>query len=141
MTTRKLADADYERALAFRTGIRRFLEWSRARAADVGMTPTQHQLALAIRGRRGYRAGATIGEIAGSLLVRHNSAVELVNRAESAGFVARSSDPEDGRIVRVVLTRKGERALEHITRANFEELDRLAPQLTRLLGRASASDA
>jgi DNA-binding MarR family transcriptional regulator len=61
--------------------------------------------------------------------------VELVDRAEQLGIVRRSPDADDRRVVRVRLTQAGESKLETITRANFEELDRLAPQLTRLLGR------
>ena len=48
-----LADNEYRRLLAFRTGIRRFLSWSESQAAGVGVTPGQHQLMLAIRGHDG----------------------------------------------------------------------------------------
>ncbi|MDQ1521510.1 MAG: hypothetical protein QOI55_2583, partial [Actinomycetota bacterium] len=33
-----LTDAEYERLLDFRTGIRRFLHWSEQQANDVGLT-------------------------------------------------------------------------------------------------------
>ena len=90
---------DYERLLAFRTGLRRFLSWSGQQAEAAGITPAQHQLLLAIRGHPDPR-GPTIGEIAGYLLVRHHSAVELIDRAVAAGLVTRQADNEDGRTVR-----------------------------------------
>jgi len=46
---RKLTDADYGRLAEFRYGLRRFLHWSEQQARQAGITPTQHQLLLAIR--------------------------------------------------------------------------------------------
>jgi hypothetical protein len=45
-----LEQRHYERLLDFRTGLRRSLRWSADQAAMAGVTPTQHQLLLAIRG-------------------------------------------------------------------------------------------
>ena len=87
---------------------------------------------LAIRGSNDP-AGLTIGQIAELLLLRHHSAVELVDRAVEAGIVERFRDEDDRRLVRVRLTQKGSRALAQITQANFEELIGLVPRLTRLL--------
>ena len=50
---RQLTREDYENLLAFRTSLRRFLHWSETKARDAGLTPAQHQLMLAIKGRRG----------------------------------------------------------------------------------------
>jgi DNA-binding MarR family transcriptional regulator len=86
---RALTEQDYERLLAFRTGLRRFLAWSGQQAEAAGITPAQHQLLLAIRGHPDPR-GPTIGDIAGYLLVRHHSAVELIDRAVAAGLVVRA---------------------------------------------------
>jgi len=58
-----LDQRDYERLLAFRTGLRRFLYWSGQQAEAAGITPAQHQLLLAVRGHPGPD-GPTIGEIA-----------------------------------------------------------------------------
>jgi DNA-binding MarR family transcriptional regulator len=122
---------DYERLLAFRTGLRRFLSWSGQQAEAAGITPAQHQLLLAVRGHPDPR-GPTIGEIAGYLLVRHHSAVELIDRAVSAGLVARRADNEDGRTVRIALTTDGQERLERLAAAHVEELDRLTSQLHTL---------
>ena len=90
----QLEQRDYERLLAFRTGLRRFLSWSGQQAEAAGLTPAQHQLLLAVRGHPDRR-GPTVGEIAGYLLVRHHSAVELIDRAVAAGLVSRQTDSED----------------------------------------------
>jgi DNA-binding MarR family transcriptional regulator len=84
VTVRPLEQRDYERLLAFRTGLRRFLRWSGQQAQAAGLTPVQHQLELAIRGHPDP-GGPTVGDVAGYLLVRHHSAVELIDRAEAAG--------------------------------------------------------
>jgi DNA-binding MarR family transcriptional regulator len=126
-----LDQQDYERLLAFRTGLRRFLAWSGQQAEAAGITPAQHQLLLAVRGHPDPR-GPTISEIATYLLVRHHSAVELIDRAEAAGLVARRADSEDGRTVRIVLTADGRRRLEQLAAAHLEELDRMSSQLHTL---------
>jgi DNA-binding MarR family transcriptional regulator len=126
-----LDQQDYERLLAFRTGLRRFLSWSGQQAEAAGITPAQHQLLLAVRGHPDHR-GPTIGEIAAYLLVRHHSAVELIDRAEAAGLVARRADSDDGRTVRVALTADGRKRLERLAAAHLEELDRMTSQLHTL---------
>lgn len=129
-----LSDEEYRRLLEFRTALRRFLQYSKKQAAQVGLTPTQHQLLLAIRGQGGD-AGPAIGDVAGSLLIRPNSAVELVDRAQRAGLVERVPDDKDQRVVRLRLTQKGAEKLERISRANLAELVRLGPNFQELLGR------
>lgn len=132
MATRRLTDEDYERLLEFRTGLRTFLTWSKNQAAKVGLPPSQHQLLLAIRGHDDHARGPTIGEVAQYLLVKHHSAVELIGRAAAGGLVERLPDPDDGRVVRLRLTRLGEKKLAGITAATLEELDRIAPSLRRV---------
>ncbi len=126
-----LKQPDYERLLAFRTGLRRFLSWSGQQAEAVGITPAQHQLLLAIRGHPDPR-GPTIGDVAGYLLVRHHSAVELIDRAVAAGLVSRQTDSDDARTVRVALTPTGADRLEQLATSHLEELGRLSSQLQSL---------
>jgi DNA-binding MarR family transcriptional regulator len=127
----ELTDRDYQRLLEFRTGLRQFLRWSETQAEAAGVTPAQHQLLLAVRGHPDER-GPTIGEIADHLLLRHHSAVELVDRAEVADLVRRVPDPNDGRLVRVRLTARGRRVLARLVSASLEELGRLAPRIRGL---------
>ncbi|MBV8303137.1 MAG: MarR family transcriptional regulator [Acidimicrobiia bacterium] len=122
-----LADADYERLLEFRDGLRRFLRWSEEQAATVGLTPAQHQLLLAVRGHHGR--APTVSDVADHLLLRRHSVVGLVNRAAAAGLLTRASDPADQRVVRVQLTKLGERRLQQLSALHLEELRRLAPSL------------
>jgi DNA-binding MarR family transcriptional regulator len=126
--SRRIADADYERLLKFRTGLRRFLRWSEEQAQTAGVSPAQHQLLLAIRGHPDS-VGPTIGDVADSLLLRHNSAVELVDRAERAALVRRRQDRTDHRVVRLALTGRGAETLRRLTAVTLEELDRLSPRL------------
>jgi DNA-binding MarR family transcriptional regulator len=131
MAPDRLVDDDYRRLLFLRTGLRRFLRWSDEQARLVGLTPAQHQLLLAIRGHAGESA-PTIGDVADALLLRHHSAVELVQRAESAGFVTRVQDLDDGRVVRLVLSRRGCTALERLSSLHLEEIERLADRFRPL---------
>jgi len=86
-----LSDRQYADLLAFRVALRRFLHWSEQAAEAEGLTPAQHQLLLAVRGH-GQSQGPTVSDVAGYLLVRHHSAVGLIDRAEAMGLVARRAD-------------------------------------------------
>ena len=111
---------------------------SRRKAA--GLTPAQHQLLLAIRGHPDRR-GPTVGEVADYLLLRHHSAVGLVDRAVAAKLVKRVRDPEDHRVVRLQLTAAGSKRLEALSEAHLEELGRLGRTLPTRLARAHAAPA
>ena len=124
----RLRDADYEDLLTLRTGLRRFLRWSEQQAETAGLTPAQHQLLLAVRGHSDPR-GPTVGEVADYLLLRHHSAVGLVDRADGAGLVTRVRDPDDHRVVRLQLTPTGKKRLEALSEVHLEELHRLALKL------------
>jgi DNA-binding MarR family transcriptional regulator len=128
---RDLDDDDYRRLLRFRISLRRFLHWSEGQAERAGLTPAQHQLLLAIRGHEG-EAGPTIGDIAGYLLLRHHSAVGLIDRAEKAGLVQRLEDGGDRRVVRLRLTPRGENLLRQLTATHLEELQRLTPRIQEI---------
>jgi DNA-binding MarR family transcriptional regulator len=141
LVPRALTDEDYERLLQFRTSLRRFLRWSEEEAAAAGLTATQHQLLLAVRGARDP-AGPTIGDVADALLLRHHSVVGLVDRAAAAGLVRRRVDASDHRLVRLELTAAGKRRLEQLTSAHLAELSQLASQLRPLLdGLSNLGDA
>jgi len=132
---------DFERLLEFRVALRRFQRWSEDQAHAAGLTHVQHQLLVSIKGHPG-RLPPTIGELAGYLLLRPHSAVELVDRAEEAGLVERTADPHDGRRVRVRLSEAGDRTLQKLTPAHLARLDELAVVLDDLVtqygGRVSA---
>jgi DNA-binding MarR family transcriptional regulator len=127
----RLDDQQYRDLLRFRTALRRFLHWSDQQAGAAGLTAQQHQLLLAIRGHDG-EARPTMTDAADHLLLKHHTVVELVDRAERSGYVVRSVDPSDRRIVRLALTASGRRVLEKLSAAHLQELARLAPAIERV---------
>jgi DNA-binding MarR family transcriptional regulator len=130
----RLTQQDFERLLEFRVTLRRFQRWSEDQAQAAGLTHVQHQLLVAIKGHPGGEP-PTIGDLAGYLLLRPHSTVELVDRAELAGLVQRGRDPADGRVVRVRLTPEADRILHRLTRAHLERLHELAVVLDEFVTR------
>ncbi|MDE3207163.1 MAG: MarR family transcriptional regulator [Acidobacteriota bacterium] len=126
-----LSDGDYSRLLALRTGLRRFERWSAQQAEAAGLTAAQHQLLLAVRGHPGEE-GPTIGEVADYLLLRHHSAVGLIDRAEAAGLLHRERSRHDHRVVRLRLSEDGARRLEVLSKLHMEELRRLSVELPEI---------
>lgn len=137
---------DYERLAAFRHALRCFMEFSQEAARTAGLTPQQHQALLAIKGMPSGR-DVTVGDLASQLLVRHHSAVELVDRLEQNGLLRRHSDSDDARRSLLALTPKAEAALLELSAAHLDELSRIGPQLSEMLaafalgkGESSAED-
>lgn len=125
------SDVDYGNLLAFRSGLRRFLRWSESAARDAGLNPAVHQLLLTVRGC-GIPEGPRIGEVAQYLVVRHHTAVEVINRAEKDGLVRRVRDEHDSRAVRIQLTPEGLARLDDLTGQHLDELRRLSPTFSRI---------
>lgn len=130
-------EPDYEALLAFRVALRTFNRWTEDQAREAGVTPAQHQLLLCVRGFPDDR-GPTVGDIADLLLLRHHSTGELIDRAESAGLVARRQDEADGRTLRIRITSKGSRILRRLSTAHQGEVRRLVGLLQPLLGPSAA---
>jgi DNA-binding MarR family transcriptional regulator len=121
---------EYQQLASFRYALRSFLRFSEAAAEKVGLTAQHYQALLALCATPGR---VTINELAQQLLIRHNSAVGLVDRLNDQGLVAREPAPEDGRKVYLRLTAKGDRILEKLAEVHREELQRIGPQLEALL--------
>jgi DNA-binding MarR family transcriptional regulator len=134
-----LGDGDYRRLFDFRGRLLRFQRTSDQRIRRAGLTPSQYLLLLAVRASDS-ELGPTIGEVAEFLMLKHHSVVELVDRAAAAGLLRRSSDPDDGRVVRLRLMAAGRDRLERIAAENFRELGRLR-LLDEGLGRATGDVA
>ena len=130
-------ELDYASLLEFRTALRRFNHWSEQQAKAVGLTHAQHQLLLAVKGHNSDQP-PTIGDVADYLLLRHHSAVELVNRAQAGGLIERQRDTSDGRMVRLRLTPKGDECLEKLTTLHLSELKQLAPLLQHVVSRTGS---
>lgn len=124
----QVTKADYEALATFRATLRKFLRFSENAARSEGLMPQQHQMLLAVKGQIG-REWASVSDLAGSLQVRHNAAVGLVNRCVTAGLVQRAPDSEDRRQVRVLLTPKGEEVLARLSYRHMQELRALREAL------------
>jgi DNA-binding MarR family transcriptional regulator len=128
----RLGKSDYERLAAFRYTLRRFLSFSEVAAHEIGLASQQYQALLEIRGFAG-RDAITINDLAQRLLIKHNSAVGLVNRLEAVGLVRRQAAVGDRRKVDIVLTPKGGLAFERLAATHHAELTRIGPELRAFL--------
>lgn len=126
----KFADSEYQDLADFRCALRTFLSFSEKQARTEGITPQQHLLLLLVRGHRSF-PGVNIGELAGSLQVRHHSASLLVDRCVKRGLVDRREDPTDRRRALVSLTATGQEILDRIIVANRREMGNLEESLFR----------
>lgn len=129
------ASADRLQILAeFRHQLRLFLQFSETAAQKRGLQPQQHQLLLQIAGAPDKMA-ATIGYAAERLGLCHNTVVELSNRCEAAGLIARRQVGSDRRCVLLELSPRGHKKLEALSIDHARELDEFAPTLIRTLTR------
>jgi len=130
--TRRVTTKDYEALAAFRRELRRFLAFSEDAARSSGLTAQQHQAILAIKGHAGP-GPMTVGELADHLMIRHHSAVELVDRLVTAGLVLRMDSTEDRRRVGLVLTTRAGEILAELSAIHLEELKQSRVRLVQLL--------
>lgn len=106
----------------FRFQLRQFLSFSETASDKLGVATQQYQL-MQVIGALPEGESASISYLAERMALRHNSTVELVDRAERAGLVNRTSDSRDLRRSIVVLTENGREILEKLIAAHLVELD------------------
>jgi DNA-binding MarR family transcriptional regulator len=116
----------------FRYELRSFLCFSERAAVQAGLQPQQHQLLLQVAGAR-ETAAVTIAYAAARLGLKHNSAVELVDRSEREGLLVRTEDARDKRRILLRVTHKGEDILNQLTAEHARELNEMAPGLIAAL--------
>lgn len=116
----------------FRFELRQFLHFSEQAAIDAGLQPQQHQLLLQVAGAP-EDATVTIAYAAERLGLKHNSAVELVDRSVREDLLERMEDPSDRRRALLRVTRKGHRVLSRLSGEHLRELTEAAPRLARTL--------
>ncbi len=129
---RALTRADYEHLAEFRYRLRCFMVFSEASAAAAGLTAQQHQALLAVKGFAGRELIST-GGLAQRLLIRHHSAVGLIDRLAAKRLIKRRSARQDRRLVRLELTAKAQTLLAGLSAAHRDQLKSLAPALRGLL--------
>ena len=136
---KRINPSEYQAMAELRYRIRLFLREGDAAARSSGLEPQQYLLLLAIRGMPDG-VSAKIQSLADSLLIRHHSAVELVDRLESHGYVRRSRGKEDRREVLVSLLPKGQRVLERVVQQRISELRAGGRQLIRAIDAVLSND-
>lgn len=124
--------SDYQALAAFRYQIRQFLHFSEAAAQAEGLEPQQHQMLLAIRALDDPD-GPDVGKLASHLLIRHHSAVGLLDRLASRGLIERTRGGDDRRHVRVHLTPAGAQMLGRLASQHRAELRNSGPMLVSAL--------
>jgi len=75
-----------------------------------GLTPSEVKVLFCIKSAAPDGAGVKVSELSNLLHVAAPTATQQANSLERAGFVQRSGDPDDRRVVRITLTDKGEEA-------------------------------
>ncbi len=113
----------------FRFQMRKFLSFSEIASERLGIPAQQYQLMQVIAAMPEDQQ-SSITYLAERMILRHNSTVELVDRAERAGLVSRASDPKDMRRSLVHLTPEGQRILQRLV---AEHLNELAPRCEQLI--------
>jgi DNA-binding MarR family transcriptional regulator len=127
-----LRTEDYARLAAFRGAVREFLRFSEDAAAREGLTAQHYQAMLVLRATpEGERI--TINELARKLLIKHNSAVGLVDRLVREKLVAREASESDRRKVELRLSGRGRQVLAKLAGMHRSELERIGPILKKLI--------
>ena len=116
----------------FRYQLRTFLSFSESASESCGIAAQQYQL-MQVIGAVPPERQASISYIADRMILRHNSTVELVDRAERAGLVERRHDEHDLRRSLVQLTPQGWAILQKLVALHLEELHLHAESMMRAL--------
>ena len=114
----------YRSIASFRHQLRRFLAFSEAAAAAVGLPAQQHQALLAIAGHAG-EGPPSVGALAEQLIIAPHTAAELVIRMVEAGLVRKTTAVSDRRRQELTLTAKAASLLAALTAAHHDELTKL----------------
>jgi DNA-binding MarR family transcriptional regulator len=129
-----LSRAQMRRLAEFRFQLRKFLHFSSLAADAVGIRAQQYQLLQCVWGMP-EELDPTIANVAARMLLKHNSAVELVDRTIEQGLLRRSPDPTDHRRILLKMTPLGEKLLGSLAAWHLRELEETGPELIRALRR------
>ncbi len=131
-------ESNYRSLAEFRYQIRLFMADSDETARSAGLEPEQFQLLLAVRGMP-QGSSATIQRLASRLLVRHNTAVERIDRLARMGLLRRSHSSKDHRVVFVELSARGKRIVEKLAHKRVQDLRRYGHELIAALAKVISS--
>lgn len=124
----------------FRFQLRQFLAFSEIASERHGIQAQQYQLLQVIAAAPPGQP-ASVSYLADRMVLRHNSTVELVDRAERAGLVRRHTDERDLRRSLIKLTPTGEQMLRAMVAEHIQELERLSDRIISSLRAVHQSDA
>ncbi len=124
--------AHLQRLAEFRYQVRRFLHISSTAVEQAGLHSQQYQLLQCVCAMPDGVV-PTIANVAARMLLKHNSAVELVDRAIVQGLLSRETDPADLRRILLRVTPEGERLLASLAEFHTRELEHSGPELVRAL--------
>ncbi|HTV08353.1 MAG TPA: MarR family transcriptional regulator [Candidatus Aquilonibacter sp.] len=112
----------------FRFQLRQFLAFSEISSERHGIQAQQYQLLQVIAAAPASQP-ASVSYLADRMVLRHNSTVELVDRAERAGLVRRHTDERDLRRSLIRITPTGEHLLRAMVAEHIQELERLSDRI------------
>lgn len=124
-----IADIPRLKELAeFRFQLRQFLAFSEIASERHGIQAQQYQLLQVIAAAPPGQP-ASVSYLADRMVLRHNSTVELVDRAERASLVRRHTDERDLRRSLIKITPAGEQVLRAMVAEHIQELERLGDRI------------
>jgi DNA-binding MarR family transcriptional regulator len=123
----------------FRFQLRQFLAFSEISSERHGIQAQQYQLLQVIAAAPPGQP-ASVSYIADRMVLRHNSTVELVDRAERASLVRRHTDERDLRRSLIRITPTGEQLLRAMVAEHIQELDRLSDRIISSLRAVNHSE-
>jgi DNA-binding MarR family transcriptional regulator len=135
----QLRTRDYAQLADFRRALRKFLRFSELAAAEAGISGQHYQAMLVVRACPDNER-VTINDLAQQLLIRHNSAVELVDRLVDEDLLSREPSPSDRRKVELHLTLRGRQVLAELAVVHRRELQRMGPVLKRFFAELSRQE-
>ena len=112
----------------FRFQLRQFLAFSEISSERHGIQAQQYQLLQVIAAAPPSQP-ASVSYLADRMVLRHNSTVELVDRAERAGLVRRHTDERDLRRSLIKITPTGEQLLRAMVAEHIQEIERLGDRI------------
>lgn len=124
----------------FRFQLRQFLAFSEISSERHGIQAQQYQLLQVIAAAPPAQP-ASVSYLADRMVLRHNSTVELVDRAERAGLVRRHTDERDLRRSLIKITPAGEQLLRAMVAEHIQELERLSDRIISSLRAVNQGDA
>lgn len=114
-----------EVAASLRSALQRYYRVTEEIGMKYRLTPEQYTLLMMIKAHCETQPdGARVGEIARRMELARNGMAERIRRAEAAGLVRRSRDPNDRRVSLIRLSKQGERRFAQAFAELGKESDR-----------------